>query len=415
MNRHLRLIAASLISASVLSLVLFLVFTQSPTDSADEQVISKSASADAVTSTSPVTNTLQSTSSKTDNRPEPQSAVAAFRPEIKLLLVSRPGYVSVLQASDMVAKLKTDAVNALPEMETLSKSTNVVERLLGLYMLLEINGPSEGVLNRASADVSAYVQSEAAAWLYLNGRFNEWDAFLRENCSSKSRDDLEAIFALLDTTPIRLDLPAAVSLLGLGRGLPDYVIEVFRRNAESIAFARQQLDDARIPMMQKENVLALLHQANPPDYTGILQSIIASSDDDHPLRWQAVWNYSQTASDVESRDFLSIWLDQHPRDRLRDKLEESSVAISERISAPELPVANLERRLKAAMSSKVAPDDDARSLFSHYIVQSMRETDHMAARDLLESWKAEYSDRTSYDRSFKQMLANIDYLIWRTQ
>jgi hypothetical protein len=396
---------ATMIGLGILSFIAFLTIRHSQSGS-DPQANSERLSETVVPNTP---STIQTTPLQSEAFNRTASAIEP-RPEIKLLLTAKPGHVSKREATELMNKLKADAVNVQPELEALSRSTNLNERLLGLYALLQIHGPSEAILASASADASPSIHSETAAWLYANGKFNEWNAFLQENSSTMNAGKLEAAFSLLDSKPVRLELPAALALLNLGRGLPDYIAEIFRRNAEAVALAQQQIADESISSIRKENLLSLLHEANPQNYATILQDIIQASEVDSPLRWKALWNYSQTASGSRPAAFLSQWVDSHPDDRLHDRLQMALTEISSRNSANE-PIANLEQQLRANAASS-SSTDDSYSSFRRYVEQSIR-TGHTAARDVLEFGKSEYGRRELSDHSFRQTLANIDYLMWR--
>ncbi len=231
------------------------------------------------------------------------------RPEINQLLTLRPGHVGAFEAVELIGRLKSEASNAIPDIERMTISTNIVERLLGFYVLLEVRGASDKTLERAAADSSPRVRADVAEWLYLNGQFEEWDSFLSTNAASLSVADAESLYELLDNEPVRLELPAAMSILGMGRGLPNFVIEIFRRSGDAVAVARQQFHTSRTTQARNENLLSLLHQANPAGYVGLLEDIISTSEDDSPWLWQAVWQYGQIASGEKSVSFLSGLLD----------------------------------------------------------------------------------------------------------
>jgi len=338
------------------------------------------------------------------------------RKEIRQLLTLRPGQVSGTEAVALVVSLKADTSNAILEIEKLTASTNATERLLGFFLLLEIQGSSESILTRVADDGSPFVKAEIADWLYFKNRFPEWDSFLNKVIASLSTSTIEALFELLDSKPVRMELPAAMTILGLGRGLPYLTVEILRRSPDAVANARRQLQAPGVPLVRKENLLSLLHAANPMEYMRILEEIISASEDDSPLRWRAVWQYGQKGSGDTSVGFLSLLVDQHPQDRLAEELRDALTAVNNRTTNAMTPVSKLELRLQAdTRLHRYEQDSASAKLVSYYVEMAKREHSFSPDLELLRSIQRTYATNATSDYLFRRMRADIDYLVWKTE
>lgn len=331
---------------------------------------------------------------------------------IEQLRTLRPGHVSAFEAESFVRFLKQQPTATQAELDALLLSTSEVDRVLAAFLILEVIGPSPEFLDRTASDPSPYVPAEAAAWLYSAGRFEEWNDYLNGSLAVMTADQLTAVMAKLDSRPVRLEVPAAMSLLGIGRRLEDYVTEIMRRSSVGVSVAQGQLASSTVPEIQKENLLKLLHDANPSEYNRILREIIAASQDDRPLRWQAVWNFGQTAADVDSLTFVSSWTQQHATDLLHDKLQEASVSIAARVAETASASEALEQRLMAATATATTPEHQRFALFSHYVRDCIRNGREGNA-SLLSPFRAELTNRPVTDAPLRRLIADIDYVLWR--
>jgi len=345
--------------------------------------------------------------------PGPTNAPPAGSTLIEQLLTLQAGQVSASEVAAILGQLKQQPTGLRAELNALVASTNEVDRVLASFLTLEVFGPSPEFLLRAAGDPSPHVMAEAAGWLYQNGRYPEWNEFLERTFAVMTADQFEAVMPRLDSRPIRLEVPAAMSLLGIGRGLEDYTIEMLRRNSIAVTVAKGQLLAATTPEIRKENLLKLLDAANPPEYTEVLRQIIATSQDDRPLRWQAVWNLGQTAVDAQALSFVSEWIQQHSADVLHDKLQEAATIIAARMNSTISASEALEQRLNAVTASTTTPDHERFALFAHYVRDCIR-TQRNGDPTLLSPFRTELASRPATDAPLRRLIADIDYVLWKS-
>lgn len=142
------------------------------------------------------------------------------------MLTLPPGQVTAAQAAEFVSQIRALGTDALPATRRLLETKSDMHRILGAYLLLETQGEIEEALRFAAEDQSPHVKAEVARWLFLERDFVRWDSFMRESANAITEHQIHEALVLLDQDPPRLDVPAAMSLLNLGRATPSFLSDL---------------------------------------------------------------------------------------------------------------------------------------------------------------------------------------------
>jgi hypothetical protein len=334
---------------------------------------------------------------------------------IILRLLNTPaGQVAGREPWEWVCRLKEMGVGAIPEIERLLGSTNAHERLLGFYLMLETQGPSEAVLARALADPSLQVTAQAAQWLYRNSKFEEWERITGQAAAAFNSVKLEKLLPLLDRNPLTLEVPAAMSILQLGRAFPDFLSEILRRNSEVAAAANGFVSDVSLSATQRENLLGMLASANVPGYVDTLKRLVAQSADTSAVRRRALVSLMGRATDSSTAEYLRQLAAANPQDPLARQLSRAGALIQARSASHVSSLQAMEKAIEKTMTAQNPnPGQDPQALLGYYIEMVKRESPMQPNTKLLQTARQFYTAQSATDYAQQQRVADIDYLLWR--
>ncbi len=214
-------------------------------------------------------------------------------PPSELLLRAKAGSFAAKAATDAVAEFTARTPEALAELNRLAASSDISERLLGLYLRLEIEGPTAAILASAASDSSPLVSSQAAEWLFFHSRFDLLKSYLQEVRSAWSPTKTEQIVSSFATSPSSSpELPAGLVILQLGRALSDMVGALLNTAPEIHDALETVLLDQSAPPQARVALLDVFQEARPAGYLTTLQKLILSRSEDSPARFKAFVNYA---------------------------------------------------------------------------------------------------------------------------
>jgi len=330
------------------------------------------------------------------------------------LLRSQAGQVTGHQAWEALEQIKNQGTNALPAIRRLLAATNVAERLLGLVLALEIEGPSDALLSSALTDSSPFLAAQAAEWLFLNGRFPEWDRLMKEAVRVWGGAKIEQTFLLLDSKLPRPEMPAALSLLQLGRSLPRFLSELVSRDPAAPAAVGSGLMNGSASLARQEALVSILAEARPAGYAETLRLVIARGDAPESVRLGAMIGLCEGAPDAATARYLADFAATHPQDAIAARATQMAEGIERQTTSREAPLAVIEEGFRQSLMATNAVADRAPGAILALYIESLRR-DRFAVPDraLLEAGRQLLSALPHRDYAMRQRLADIDYLLWR--
>ncbi|HNX52237.1 MAG TPA: hypothetical protein PKI68_00675, partial [Pontiellaceae bacterium] len=216
------------------------------------------------------------------------------------LLFSEPGHISGKRAWDCLAELKALGESTREAINELSSSTNVNARLLGVFLTLEVFGPTNSVLEIAVHDPEPVIPAEVGQWLYLNNRFDQWDSFLNNYATNQQPSQMESLLGLCDRVPVSVEVPAGMSILTIGRGLPLLLQEMSRRSDLVAQEISCRILDPSVADNNRLSLFNVMQEARPAGFAAILTNLVSQSTQYSPLRFKAVWSLGETCDDKET-------------------------------------------------------------------------------------------------------------------
>jgi hypothetical protein len=171
----------------------------------------------------------------------------------------------------LVEAKKLRGRNARAVVQERLQSPDEIERAIAMRILLDRDGWSASLGNKVANDRCPLLRSDVATWLYLHGKFAEWDLFLTDT-TSHAQSDYEQLKPRLAQFSKWREVSAGASLLGIGQGLDRYITELLRRNREvAEAASRDVLNGESAVRMA---ALQWLASANRPDFEAGLRQLV---------------------------------------------------------------------------------------------------------------------------------------------
>ncbi len=329
-------------------------------------------------------------------------------PAIQWLLFARGGQFTGID----VERRRTQVLSASPaarvSLETILRSGEPLERLLAFSFLLELDGWSPRLNERALADSFVLIRVRAADWLYLSRRFKEWDAFLAAAANNATTDYSKLMPAVQHL--IWPALPAALESLGVGNGIDRYFQELIRRSDDAAAVAIRDLTAGAITERDQLGLLGLLHDSNRPDYVAVLRTMLAHAAEDTPARYEAIWLLGQTAPTAAGRDVLMQHLAANPADPLRSRVEQTLGAVNEQLALGRDRRAWLEAELAVSLKAKSPEFGPAVITGLHEAIRRSWGLDREILQDVRRALPPAGNDYAA-----RRRLADLDFLISRNQ
>ena len=325
------------------------------------------------------------------------------------LVTARAGQITGAE----IAKQRQLLVNRSPAsratLEGMLRSADPFERLLAFRLLMESDGWSRQLSERALQDSFVLLRVEAADWLYLAGHFQEWDVFLSASAGNAATDYAALKLAIQHGN--WNGLPAGLEMLGVGRGIDRYFREILRRSDTAGSLVEKDLLSAEIPAVEKQALLRLMHAANRSDYEMLLRKMLVQSNEDTPVRYEAAWLLGQAFASPATREFLSQHLAENANDPLRSRVEQALTSINEQQALGRDRLTMLEARLAAA--SKSGSRAEFGSALVGLIDEALRSS-RVFDKALLQEAKRALPD-PGIDYIARQRSADIDFLIFRSK
>jgi len=197
---------------------------------------------------------------------------------VRIILHTSPGRITTEQAHQLVLEF----VNS-PQLSKvcaeLIVSDSINSRLLAVYALLTANGLTDDLREMALSDPSPYIRAEIANWLFQNQKFDALRDLVREYAGAVDSSDATDLALHVATEPILEGRPVAVSRLGLGESLPQYLTLVAENSAVMVDAVTGILNDTKTPTRGKKLMLSALASVRPGNYINLLQKVFSSESD----------------------------------------------------------------------------------------------------------------------------------------
>ncbi len=268
----------------------------------------------------------------------PQTAPPSILPfpPSELLLHAKAGSFAAKAVTDAVAAFTAKTPEALAELTRLAASSDASERLLALYLRLEIEGPTSAILTAAASDPSPWVSSQAAEWLYFHSRFDLWKAYVQDIGGAWTPAQTAQVIANFAATPTGSpELPAGLVILQLGRALPDLVGALLNATPEVRATLEIALLDINTSPTARTALLDIFNETRPAGYLSTLEKLISARGEDSPARFNAFVNYASTADASAGMSWLeSIAVATTPADPLAFRFDVAKRLLAEKAASP---------------------------------------------------------------------------------
>jgi hypothetical protein len=292
-----------------------------------------------------------------------------------VLLRARAGSFTPQDVTAAVAAFTARTPEALTEIARLAASSDASERLLALYLRLELDGPTPAILASASSDPSPWISSQASEWLYFHSRFDLWKAYVqdvRAAWTPGKTSQVIASFAANSTgSP---ELSAGLVILQLGRALPDLVGALLKTAPELRAQLETALLDPATASTARTALLDTFHETRPAGYLATLEKLISARGEDSPARFMAFINYARVADASAGRAWLeSIAVASTPADPLAFRFDVAKRLLAEKAATPAVQTradtrAKITIAVASATSLRALSEADLRTL-NRYVEQ----------------------------------------------
>ena len=257
-------------------------------------------------------------------------------PPSELLLRAKAGSFAAKAVTDAVAAFTAKTPEALAELARLAASSDASERLLALYLRLEIEGPTSAILASAASDPSPWVSSQAAEWLFFHSRFDLWKSYVQDIRTVWSPAKTAEVITSLATSPTGSpELSSGLVILQLGRALPDLVGALLNAAPEIRATLETALLDPSTSPDARTALLDTFNETRPAGYLSTLEKLITARGEDSPARFKAFVNYASVADASAGRAWLeSIAVATTPADPLAFRFDVAKRLLAEKAASP---------------------------------------------------------------------------------
>ena len=212
-------------------------------------------------------------------KPSPVVDQAAIRSSelVNFILTTPANLLTPKNTSEYIAELLSLGDKAWPAIESLLASDYESERILGIFLALEVGGYTEEIKEIVSEDSSPFVQAQPSLWLFLNHKFDEWEKFSEQMGESLSNYQIQKLFESFDKNPPRMEsIPPGLTHLGLTNPLEIYTRGMISTNSKFFELVSHEILDETSPKERRYALLELVHEANPQGYDLFLKEIIDS-------------------------------------------------------------------------------------------------------------------------------------------
>jgi hypothetical protein len=342
----------------------------------------------------------------------PLSPVKANDPSAEafhMLVSARAGQITAGDVAKQRALLLNRSVGSRGTLERALRSSDPFERLLAFRLLLDLDGWSPQLSADAFQDSFVLLRVEAADWLYLARRFDDWDAFLSASAKNGA-PDYTALKPAVRNLRWR-GLPAGAELLGIGHGIDRYYRELLRRSDAAASVAENDLSTATSSPLEQQPLVRLLHEANRSDYESFLRKLLTRTAEDTPARFEAIWLLGQGFATAANRDLLVQHLAANAGDPLRFRVEQALASVNEQLSLGSDRLTEFEARLAVAQQS--GPPAAIGAALVAVLDESLR-VSRVTDKTLLEAAR-QVLPAQPLDYAARRRLADIDFLIQRSK
>lgn len=335
----------------------------------------------------------------------------------RLLLEQVPGQISSKEAYGYLDAFKHLAVADEAGLLAVLRSGSAPEASLAAMVAVEVFGLTAEGAATALAHPSAVPASELAERLYLKGRFEDWSAFVERAAAGLSESHRLELFEVACRGSGRPELPAGLSMLGLGRGTRSLTVEFLRRNPNGLESLKGFLLAEGKEGLNRAALLDVADEARPEGYLRTLRELVAELPPASSLRRQVVRKLGQTAGDAETLRFLTEFTGNVPDDPLTSTLAEALEYV--KVNA-EGTVKEDGRAVGELLRSSLDERPDGFTNRSYaamvaYVGAGLRGEAISADVSLLRRSRDLLAARKVKDHVWLRNLADVDYLLWRTR
>ena len=169
-----------------------------------------------------------------DPSPEVDQEAAIRSSElVNFILITSANSLTPKNTFEYLAELLSLGDKAWPMIEGLLVSDYESERILGIFLALEVGGYTDEIKEIVSEDPSPFVQAQPSLWLFLNHRFDEWEKFSEQMGESLSNYQIQKLFESFDKNPPRMEsIPPGLTHLGLTNPLEIYTRGMISKNSK---------------------------------------------------------------------------------------------------------------------------------------------------------------------------------------
>lgn len=337
----------------------------------------------------------------------------AIRAAITALLLKPAGEITSKAAWEYAGKIIQDREKARMLARQLLSAASLSERLLGVYILMEIPDGRTEALQAAAKDPSPHVRAMAADQLFLKEEFHQWERFVADMVANQATD-IDGLVSPYDLQPAKPELPAGLALLNLDQGLDAYTIEMLARNAAVAAVARRQVLDENQNATRRTALLDLLNEANPPGQDHFLREFIAGAQTRSEARWNAIVRLANHDNEASTVSFLRGLAEKDENDPLVAKIEEAAERIEARMQSGAGDIDTKQKLLSLRVGIPgVEVDRELRRQLSTYLDYCAQHRDYRPDAVILAFLQQQQAQIKVRSYAADRARAWVDYLIWR--
>lgn len=327
------------------------------------------------------------------------------------ILILKHGQVTMRDATVLLGDLKRLAHMALPVLEKLLESHEEATAILGIFLYLELDGPSTRALELATNHPSPLVRAEAQRWLYLQQMFDPWSGLLSAiGQTVKEEDEIKVLLGYLDHDPPYLELPAVMSMFGLGRSIQHYLLWLTAANQKiaSLLFA-EVLNESRTEI-RREHLVDILHTRPPTGYNDFLKAVISNREASNNLRWKAVKKYAETIANKDDIAFLEELQSTEQSPDMQKAIPKAITKARELLSQSAEQFRQLQKQIVHMLSRSEGELDF--QMLSKYIKLSMATPSITPDTETLRLVQLSLRQRDLKTHRQRELEADIAYLLW---